>query len=59
MEQFKFDFGQQDSRIESDKSRQIRKFSEVYLINAPDGELITIGHNFQGKQNKVGESYVA
>jgi len=59
MEQFKFDFGKQEDRQATIRLRQIEKHSEVYLIKAPHGELITIGHNNQRKPNKIGESYVA
>ena len=59
MEQFKFDFGKLEDHPVSTRLRQIEKHSEVYLINAPNGELITIGHNNQLKPYKIGESYVA
>jgi len=63
MEQTAFNFGQQDkgfnlSAKEKDKLRQIELHSKVYFINAPDGELTTIGHGYQSRSNKLGESYV-
>ncbi len=63
MKQTAFNFSQQENSLNlstkgKDKLRQIAQYSEVYLINAPNGELITIGHGYQGEPNKLGEFYV-
>ncbi len=63
MEQTTFNFDQQDNRLNlsakgKDKLRQSEQHSRVYLINAPDGELITIAHRCQHLSNQQGKSYV-